>query len=55
MEYATFGTIVALVVVLIYNTVKILKEYERGVIFLLGRFQRVKGPASSLWMYRLRT
>jgi regulator of protease activity HflC (stomatin/prohibitin superfamily) len=23
---------------------KILKEYERGVIFLLGRFQRVKGP-----------
>ena len=44
MEYATFGTIAALVVVLVYNTVKILKEYERGVIFLLGRFQRVKGP-----------
>jgi len=44
MEYATFGTIATLVVVLIYNTVKILKEYERGVIFLLGRFQRVKGP-----------
>ena len=26
------------------NMVKILKEYERGVIFLLGRFQKVKGP-----------
>jgi len=44
MEYATFGTIATLVIVLLYNTVKILKEYERGVIFLLGRFQKVKGP-----------
>jgi regulator of protease activity HflC (stomatin/prohibitin superfamily) len=39
-----FAMIGALVVVLIYHTIKILKEYERGVIFLLGRFQRVKGP-----------
>jgi len=38
------GIIVALVVVILYNTIKILKEYERGVIFLLGRFQKVKGP-----------
>ena len=44
MQYATFGTIAALAIVLLYNTVKILKEYERGVIFLLGRFQSVKGP-----------
>jgi len=29
---------------LIYNTIKVLKEYERGVIFFLGRFQSVKGP-----------
>ena len=36
--------IVAAVIVVLYNTIKILKEYERGVIFLLGRFQRVKGP-----------
>lgn len=34
----------ALLIVILYNTIKILKEYERGVIFLLGRFQRVKGP-----------
>ena len=33
-----------LAIVIIYNTIKILKEYERGVIFLLGRFQKVKGP-----------
>ncbi len=38
------GIVLALAVVVIYNTVKILKEYERGVIFLLGRFQKVKGP-----------
>lgn len=44
MQYATFGIIAALAIVLLYNTVKILKEYERGVIFLLGRFQSVKGP-----------
>ena len=31
-------------IIIIYNTIKILKEYERGVIFFLGRFQTVKGP-----------
>ncbi|MCW8305972.1 slipin family protein [Acidiphilium sp. PA] len=30
--------------VLVRATVKILREYERGVIFTLGRFQTVKGP-----------
>ncbi len=39
-----FAIIGAAVIVVLYNTIKILKEYERGVIFLLGRFQRVKGP-----------
>jgi regulator of protease activity HflC (stomatin/prohibitin superfamily) len=28
----------------LYSSIKILKEYERGVIFLLGRFWKVKGP-----------
>jgi regulator of protease activity HflC (stomatin/prohibitin superfamily) len=28
----------------LYNTIKILKEFERGVILFLGRFQSVKGP-----------
>jgi len=44
MPLATLGLVLALVVVLLYNTIKILKEYERGVIFFLGRFQSVKGP-----------
>ena len=29
---------------LIRATVRILREYERGVVFTLGRFQKVKGP-----------
>jgi regulator of protease activity HflC (stomatin/prohibitin superfamily) len=44
MEFATIGVIAALIIVLLYNTIKILKEYERGVVFFLGRFQTVKGP-----------
>jgi regulator of protease activity HflC (stomatin/prohibitin superfamily) len=33
-----------LIAVLIYNSIKILMEYERGVVFFLGKFQVVKGP-----------
>ncbi|WP_455201514.1 slipin family protein [Kaarinaea lacus] len=29
---------------LLFSAIKILREYERGVIFLLGRFWKVKGP-----------
>jgi regulator of protease activity HflC (stomatin/prohibitin superfamily) len=29
---------------LLFYTFRILREYERGVIFFLGRFQKVKGP-----------
>lgn len=44
MELTAIGVLLALSSVIIYNTIKILKEYERGVIFFLGRFQSVKGP-----------
>ena len=44
MQFATAGIIAAFLIVILYNTIKILKEYERGVIFFLGRFQTVKGP-----------
>ncbi len=40
----TFATIIVLVVVLIISMFKILREYERAVVFLLGRFYEVKGP-----------
>jgi regulator of protease activity HflC (stomatin/prohibitin superfamily) len=29
---------------LLASSLRILREYERGVVFFLGRFQRVKGP-----------
>jgi regulator of protease activity HflC (stomatin/prohibitin superfamily) len=44
MSLAYVGIFAALIIVVLYNTIKILKEYERGVIFFLGRFQTVKGP-----------
>jgi regulator of protease activity HflC (stomatin/prohibitin superfamily) len=33
-----------LIALVIYNSIKILMEYERGVVFFLGKFQTVKGP-----------
>ena len=33
-----------LVLALLINAIKILKEYERGVIFTLGRFTGIRGP-----------
>ena len=36
--------LIILLVILAVSSIKILREYERGVIFLFGRFYRVKGP-----------
>ena len=41
--YALY-TILTLVVLFFVSAIRILREYERGVIFLLGRFWKVKGP-----------
>ena len=38
------GIIIGFIALLLFSSIKILNEYERGVVFLLGRFQRVKGP-----------
>jgi regulator of protease activity HflC (stomatin/prohibitin superfamily) len=32
------------ILILITSTIKILRQYERAVVFTLGRFQKVKGP-----------
>lgn len=41
-----FGLIVLaiVIIVILVNTLKILREYQRAVIFTLGRFTAVKGP-----------
>jgi regulator of protease activity HflC (stomatin/prohibitin superfamily) len=38
------GFIIILILVLIGASIKVLREYERAVVFLLGRFWKVKGP-----------
>ena len=43
MPYFALGFVV-LVVLAVMASIKILREYERGVVFFLGRFQRVMGP-----------
>lgn len=37
-------TIIVLIVALLFSAIKVLNEYERGVMFTLGRFTGVKGP-----------
>jgi regulator of protease activity HflC (stomatin/prohibitin superfamily) len=37
-------TIALLIVGLLATSLRILREYERGVVFMLGRFWKVKGP-----------
>lgn len=36
--------VVAVLAMLVFSSIKILKEYERGVTFTFGRFTGVKGP-----------
>jgi regulator of protease activity HflC (stomatin/prohibitin superfamily) len=38
------GGIIVLVLALLATSIRILREYERGVVFQLGRFWAVKGP-----------
>jgi regulator of protease activity HflC (stomatin/prohibitin superfamily) len=48
MYFSTFYVIIPLFLIagfiVITASVKILREYERAVVFTLGRFERVKGP-----------
>ncbi|MCD6045326.1 MAG: Stomatin like transrane protein [Gammaproteobacteria bacterium] len=39
-----YGITIAVVAVLLFSMFHVLMEYERGVIFMLGRFWKVKGP-----------
>ena len=36
--------VVVIICLFILSAVKVFKEYERGVVFMLGRFWKVKGP-----------
>jgi len=43
--FTTYGlVIIVLVAFLLFSAIKVLNEYERGVMFTLGRFTGIKGP-----------
>jgi regulator of protease activity HflC (stomatin/prohibitin superfamily) len=44
MNLVLYGIVAILVIGLAYLVIFILREYERGVVFFLGRFQSVMGP-----------
>jgi len=41
---APYLYLIGVLFLFVFSTIKILREYQRGVIFLLGRFWKVKGP-----------
>lgn len=38
------GILLIILVLIVISAIKVLKEYERAVVFRLGRFSKVKGP-----------
>ncbi len=38
------GILIIVLVLIIFSAIRILKEYERAIVFRLGRFLKVKGP-----------
>lgn len=38
------GILIIILILIVISAIKILKEYERSVVFRLGRFTKVKGP-----------
>ena len=46
MEWA-YGLLLAVVIYLL-GSIRILRQYERGVVFLLGKFTGVRNPGFNL-------
>ena len=44
MEFFSSGVVLVFIVALVISSFRVLREYDRGVVFMLGRFWRVKGP-----------
>jgi regulator of protease activity HflC (stomatin/prohibitin superfamily) len=44
IAYTSYVILVALIVVILALAISIMREYERAVVFTLGRFSGVKGP-----------
>ena len=46
IDFAAYILLAALIIVVIGSAIKIMREYERAVVFTLGRFTGVKGARS---------
>jgi len=44
IDFGVGGIILVVILVALAVSFRVLREYERGVVFMLGRFYRVKGP-----------
>ncbi|QPC41957.1 slipin family protein [Kaustia mangrovi] len=44
VDFAFYVVLVALVVAFLFSAIRIMREYERAVVFTLGRFTKVGGP-----------
>lgn len=42
--FANLTALITILVIVLFTAFRILREYERGVVFTLGRFDKVKGP-----------
>ena len=40
----SFAFLLLLVIIYAFASIRVVKQYERGVVFLLGRFETVRGP-----------
>ena len=40
--------IVVVIVLYLFGSIRVLRQYERGVVFLLGKFAGVRGPGITL-------
>ena len=52
VNYAIYGLVLVVVIGLIAYTIKIIREYERLVVFRLGRLVGAKGPGV-VWIFPL--
>jgi len=44
ITFSAVYVVIAAAIALLFYTFRVLREYERGVVFMLGRFWKVKGP-----------
>jgi regulator of protease activity HflC (stomatin/prohibitin superfamily) len=43
-----YGVGIAVVLLYLFVSLRVLRQYERGVVFLLGKFAGVRGPGLTL-------